>query len=225
MTGLSVTAAVYQHEGKPSVDKPVTFDSDALCGTCRERAQTAPAHLILTSQFGSWDAIIVDPKTGARWLCAACAWAWRAVKYRQKATIVRLSEDGDVSVEHPPLTGLLDALDGPIPLNVAISVPLSKKKAVLPTARWGQVAFDTMRTTWTPRMLRQLRAARHLRARGVAEPDLLADSPPGYLLAKVDTPEEHDLVVRLWRALDPVRHDKTFMPLLLTLSRKDKTLS
>lgn len=224
MVGISVTKAVYQFEGNPSVDKPVMFDHAAVCGNCETASLTAPASKILTSQFGSWDAIIEDPK-GGRWLCDSCAWAYRSVPYRRAAAIVTLSEAGEGmggKVEWATKADLVQALSRPIPSNMAISIPLSGKKIVLPTARWGMVATDARLLRWSPRNHRQLKAALELRALGTGEVALAEPSPPYYLLDKTDT-GDHPRIKMLWDALKPVRDDKMMLPLIQNLSRKDKT--
>lgn len=126
-----------------------------------------------------------------------------------------------VTIERPTRAGLVSALSGPVGTDVAICVPLSGKKVVLPTAQWGKVASDARVISWTPRHLRQLRAAVALREMGVGEPDLADDAPPFYLLSRTD-PSEHAEITRMWRVLDPLRSDKTLLPLFLHLSRKDK---
>lgn len=222
MSGVSVTKAVYQFEGNPSVDKPVTFDHEAVCGNCERRSKTARASKVLSSQFGSWDAIIETP-TGGRWLCTPCAWAYRSVPYRRTPAIITLEdeENGMGRVEWASKADLVEALSRPISSRMALSIPLSGKKMVLPTARWGMVATDTRMIQWSPRNHRQLRAALELRGLGVGEPALADPSPPYYLLDKTD-PVDHPRIKELWAVLQPVRDDKTMLPFIQNVSRKDK---
>lgn len=223
MVGVSVTKAVYQFEGKPSVDKPVTFEHEAVCGNCERQSLTAPAKKVLTSQFGSWDSIIESP-AGGRWLCSACAWAYRSVPYRRTPSIITLEETGNgVSgkVEWASKADLVQALSQPTPSNVALSIPLSGKKMILPVARWGMVATDTKVFRWSPRNHRQLQAALELRRMGTGEPALADPSPPYYLFDKTD-PAEHSRIRELWAVLKPVRDDKTMLPFIQNVSRKDK---
>lgn len=223
MIGVSVTKAVYQFEGNPSVDKPVTFDHESVCGNCEKPSLTAPAGKVLTSQFGSWDAIIEAPQ-GGRWLCDACAWAYRAVAYRRAPAIITSEEAGSGlggRVRWATKADLVDALSQPTPSNMALSIPLSGKKMVLPAARWGMVATDTKRFRWSPRNHRQLQAALELRGLGLGEPALAGPSPPYYLLDKTD-PAQHPRIKELWDVLRPVRDDKTMLPFIQNVSRKDK---
>lgn len=223
MVGVSVTKAVYQFEGNPSVDKPVTFEHDAVCGNCETPSQTAPAGKVLTSQFGSWDSIIETPE-GGRWLCAACAWAYRAVPYRRTPAIITIEETGKGvggKVRWASKADLVQVLSRPIPSHMALSIPLSGKKMVLPVAKWGMVATDTKVFRWSPRNHRQLQAALELRGMGTGEPALADPSPPYYLLNKTD-PAQHSRIKELWDALRPIRDDKTMLPFIQNVSRKDK---
>lgn len=228
MVGISVTEAVYQLERNPPVDKPVTFDHEAVCGNCSRFTETAPAGKVLTPQFGSWDTI-TEATTGGRWLCQPCAWAYRAVPYRRAPTIVTCGTSGEedgkglgARVEWATNADLLDALDHPTDSRTALVIPLSGKKIVLPKAQWGMVATDTKVFRWSPRNRRQLRAAAELRAMKVGEASLAEDSPPFYLLDKTD-PTEHARIKELWAVLAPVRADKTMLPFIQKITRKDKT--
>lgn len=223
MDGFSVTKAVYQFEGNPSVDKPVIFDNASICGNCKTPSKTAPASRILTSQFGSWDVIMEDPK-GGRWLCEPCAWAYRSVPYRRSPAVVTVdgADDGAVSkVMWANRADLVQMLSRPIPSTMALSIPLSGKKIVLPTARWGMVATDTRVMRWTSRNHHQLQAALELRALGAGESALAEPSPPYFLLDKTEL-DQHARIKFLWDVLRPVREDKTMLPLFQNLSRKDK---
>lgn len=221
MIGVPVTKAVYQFEGNPPVDKPVIFDHEAVCGNCESPSLTAPAGKVLTSQFGSWDAIIQSP-AGGRWLCAPCAWAYRSVPYRRTPSIITLGgEKGVGGVRWASRADLVDILSRPTTSRTALSIPLSGKKMVLPMARWGMVATDTRVFRWSPRNHRQLRAALELRGLGLGETALADSSPPYYLLDKTDT-AKHPRIKELWGVLRPVRDDKTMLPFIQNVSRKDK---
>lgn len=213
---MTVTEAVYQAVGKPAVDKPVIFEDPGFCGNCHTTAPAAPAHKILTGQFGSWDHIIADAH-GRRWLCAPCAWAFRAADYRRQNTLITTSG----ALSHPTAPELQDILQRPISADTAIIVPTSMKKIVLPRARWGTLAHDAGTITWTPRHRRILNAAKRLRALGCTEADLQSPSVPFRILIDAD-PMTRTEVPELWRTMAPARTDRTYMPLVLTLTRKAK---
>ena len=124
-------------------------------------------------------------------------------------------------VEWVTRSELIEVLSKPIPPHVAVSFPVSGKKAILPTARWGAVATDAHVIDWSARNFRQVKTALVLREMGVGEPALAEDSPPYYLLSKTD-PSQHAEIKRLWRILEPARKDKTMLPFIQKISRKDK---
>lgn len=117
---------------------------------------------------------------------------------------------------------LVAALSHAIPSTVALSIPLSGKKIVLPSAQWGRIATDTRVIQWRPRNHHQLQAAIELRSMGLGEAALADPSPPYYLLDKT-TPAQHARIKHLWAVLGAVREDKTMLPFIQNLSRKDKT--
>lgn len=213
---MTVTEAVYQAAGNPPVDRPVSFDGPRFCGNCRRTRPGAPAHKILTSQFGSWDHITADPH-GARWLCTACAWSYRAADYRRRNTVVTAAG----SVNHPESAQLREMLTRPIPADTAIIVPVSTKKIVLPLAQWGMLATDAGCLSWRPRHHKATTAATRLRDLGCSEPELSASAPPFRVVSALSASERLE-VAALWRSLASVRADKAAMGLIQNLSRRAK---
>lgn len=212
--GLATTEALYQARGKPPLDKPVTFETFHLCGNCLNRREAAPAHRILTSQFGSWDDVAQDPD-GGRWLCLPCASTYRAVDLRRRTSIIHQ----DATLERPDLSGLRAALDRPIGHTTAIIIPLSGKRIIAPRATWGRLVTDTCTLTWTARHKRLMGYGVALREMGFSEAALREDSPPFVVLGSIP-PEEHERVRAMWREWRVIREDKTLLPLFLFLSRK-----
>lgn len=215
MDALLTTVAdvVHRLEGAPPVDKPAPFTAEHVCGNCLHRRLAAPANKVLTSQFGTWDDIAADVN-GKRWLCVACAWAYRATGYRRAATLITPDH-----AHHPTWTQLRETLTRPIPHTVAIVVPLSGKRLVLPRAQWGRVAVDGATITWTPALRTQMLAATRLRTLGVIERALPEPSPPFAVLTSTP-PDQHDTIRSLWRVLDPARGDKRMLTLMQKLSRE-----
>lgn len=212
---MSFSDAAYQLAGSPGITKPVIFDAEHFCGNCHETKSTAPAKKILTSQFGSWEDIAMDPR-GGRWLCLPCAWAYRDLKLRRISTLI---EDG--AMTHPTPTELrTGVLTGPIPSTTAVVVPVSGKRIVLPKGTWGALTFDGGVMQWRPRDRRLLGVMSMFRAMDVGEKELMADIMPGRVLA--DTPHHrHTELSEQWTLLDPLRKDKVRAPLFLMLSREN----
>lgn len=209
----SLSAVAYQSAGRPPLNKPVSFDIERLCGSCRTVQTVAPAKRILTSQFGSWGDIVTDP-SGGRWLCLPCAWAYRDITMRRKSSVI----DAD-GMTHPSVRELREGvLAGPIPVNTAVVVPISGKKVLLPRARRGALTFDGGVGPWTHRDRTLLDVAVSLRARDIGEKELLSPSPPIRVLLNTD-PATHEDLFAQWSLLAPLRKDKVRAPLFLHLSR------
>lgn len=213
---ITVSEAVYRALDNPAVDKPVSFEGPGHCGNCRTVTAVAPAHRILTSQFGSWDHIVAD-EHGNRWLCAPCAWAYRAADYRRRSTIITTTGH----LTHPEAHQLRTILQRPIPADTAVIVPTSAKKIVLPRGRWGTLTHDAGTLTWTPRHRAAINAAARLRELGCSESDLTQTSPPFRVLS-AHPPDTQAEIAALWRTLAPMRRDALLMPLIQYLSRKAK---
>lgn len=214
--GTSLSEALYQAAGKPGINKPVPFEETRQCGNCQRSALCAPAKKVLTSQFGSWGDIASDPR-GGRWLCLPCAWAYRNIDLRRKPTM--LTSEG---MTHPTATTLRETLlCKQIPASVAVIIPVSGKRVVLPRAQWGKVTFDGGAIEWTRRDYTILNTMVRLREHGVGERELLEPSPPIRLLMSTDPGTHGDLFAQ-WQTLDALRNDKVRAPLFLALSRKEK---
>lgn len=209
----SLSETAYQSAGKPRLNKPVFFEIERLCGSCRRVQDVAPAKKILTSQFGSWEDIVTDPR-GGRWLCLPCAWAYRDISVRRKPSLI--SAD---TMTHPSVKELREGvLTGPIPADTAVVIPTSGKRVLLPKAHRGALTFDGGVISWTRRDRTLLDVAVSLRARGIGEKELMESSPPIRVLLDTD-PAEHEDIFTQWSTLTPLRRDKVRAPLFLLLSR------
>ena len=213
----SVTEALYHARGNPPFDKPVSFTENKTCGNCHRRRPTGPARKVLTSQFGSWDDIVQDHE-GGRWLCLPCASTYRAADLRRRTT--RIDMNGDLT--HPDLAELRTSLSKPVPMDVALIVPISGKKIIAPRAQWGKVVTDTGSFTWSARHKRSMEYATILREMGFPESSLREESPAFPILAAPPF-DQHEHVRAMWKYLAPTRADKSLLPLILLLSRKVKT--
>lgn len=213
---ISVTEALYQALGKPELAKPLVFEEDRLCGNCRQRTAAAPASKALTSRFGSWEDIAVDPG-GDRWLCRPCIWAYTSTDLRRKPSTITTDSVGGTTSHHQVRT----LLRGPLPTNTAVIMPIGGKRIVAPRARWGQVVTDAGCITWASRHAKALAAMLELRAFGFGEKSLAEPSPLFHVLASVDV-SHHQRIYDLWAQLRPVREDKTLCAAFLKMSRDDR---
>lgn len=204
----TVTEAVYQSEGKPALTKKVDFHPGRQCGVCRQRRTCAAADAVLTWKFGSWDDVLPD-STGRRWLCAACAHAFRAAPYRRQISLVQRDANRAGVVSWPTRQEVRDVLSRSLSPDAALVVPIGGKRVVLPRARWGQVATDATVFVWQARHQLLMRAGAALLALGVPTSALGAESPPFNLLCGRDG----ESLLRHWREFAPARTDKVMLPL------------
>lgn len=211
---VPVTEALYRAEGKPVLDKAGEPREGLSCGNCRARTTVVSAGSVLTSRFGSWDDIIVGAE-GERFLCLPCAWTYRSVPLRRSVTLVTTGP----SLARPTGAQVRTLLQGPLPADVALIVPLSGKRIVAPRARWGQVAVDTGPFTWSASHARLLRLAVRLRGWGFGEKAMAESAPPFEILSRIRL-DAHDDIRGAWREFEPARADKTMLGCYLRLSRE-----
>lgn len=210
LESLAVTAVVYQVEGKPPLTKSVAFTQRHRCGNCTQYADCAPAADVLTWKFGSWDDLDADGER--RWLCQACAHAYRAADYRHKISLI---DRESRTVRWPGPTELAELLDGPVPDSTALVVPVGGKRVVLPRARWGKIATDSSVFTWRPAHRKQLQIGTQLLDLGVPKGMLARPMPPPAMTREGG--QRGADVLRLWHAFAPAREDKVMMPVYLRL--------
>lgn len=211
---MPVTEALYQAEGNPVLDKAGEPQIGSRCGNCRRRVLTVKASSVLTSRFGSWDDIAVEPD-GGRYLCFPCAWTYRCVPLRRTVTLVT----AEPSLTHPSGVEVRTLLSRALTAQESLIVPLSGKRIVAPRARWGQVTVDSKSFTWSPSHRRLLLLATQLRGWGFRERGLLEPSPPFETLSRIEV-GLHEEIRSAWSAFEPARDDKTLIGLYLRLSRE-----
>lgn len=211
----SVIEVLYHAAHKPDLSKKVPF-GEGFCGRCHQRKRVAEASKVLSSRFGSWDWITPDTESKRRFLCHPCAWSYRETRLRRYATLIR-REGG--AVHHPTGPELRQVLSGPLPPTVAILLPVAGKKAVAPMGAWGLIAADHGRMEWTRGLAKSLGRLMILKRLGASETALASPEIPGQLIDSLP-PEEWLRAHEAWRALAPLRSDKTVLPALLRLTRE-----
>lgn len=212
---MPVTEALYHASGKPPLGKTVPFDS-GFCGRCHQQTTVAEASKVLTSRFGSWDDIDPDVRGKRRYLCLPCGWAYREKQLQYHPTIIRRGEE---ALKHPTGTELRSALNGPIPSDTAILLPVSGKKAVAPLGQWGRLVTDGGPVEWNRQRAQAVAHLRELKAMGIVEMALSGLAPPAYVLDRVDA-AQWEQVQKSWSVLRPFREDKALFPMLVKLTRE-----
>lgn len=213
-TPLAPTIVAWQFEGKPECGKPgLVWNAGIRCGSCHLVAECTPARKALSTNFGSWDDISPGPD-GLRWLCRACAWAYRHTAARYAPIEVTAARYAELSWQQ-----LGDRLlRGAIPTGTAYSVPLGGKRWVLPRAKWGRVCTDYGVVPWGLALTSALQSVREMRTAGCKEGQLRAKAPP---IGVGRTVEDQLLVSRNWDATHAYRNSPTLWMLLVKASRSN----
>ncbi|WP_051992197.1 hypothetical protein [Mobilicoccus pelagius] len=86
---------------------------------------------------------------------------------------------------------------------MALTVPRTGRKHLLPSAMWGRIFFDDVAIPWSSADAHRLRVVERLRAAGASEADLRRPSPLWPLLRSAGG--AHTQVLSAWPLLDPWR--------------------
>jgi hypothetical protein len=212
-----VSIAVYEASDNMPLGKVVSWEQGHVCGSCKRTVETALARTILSAYYGSWEHIDVDAESAKRWLCLPCGAVLRDKDLRRRP--ITITKRGEMSM--PTYQELRDALRDRIPADVAITLPIEGRKAVLAAATWGTLSTDAGSIQWTRAHRRALASIEELGALGFTEGLLSYPSPPFGVLAKI-APDRHQRVRELWQSLAAWRSDVASWPALVRLSRQDK---
>lgn len=205
---------LWQHQGTP-VPADVSFDpGPATCARCGQDADTsAPLTGVISDKFTGWD----DYATGdrnPRW-CVACTWGHTEATLRHFPWFVTPERGGRLT---PSL--LRDLLAAPLDPTVALVVPLSRKKHLLPAARWGVITTDDVHLPWAAADADRLLLLLTLHALGFTETGLLAPAPRFEQLRTL-SPDQQALVLTTWPRLAPWRNYPPLMQVALRATRKN----
>lgn len=209
-----VSIAVYAAAGSPRPHSELSY-STGLCGMCGRQESSAAAKGYVSKNFGSWGEIAVDTERGGRFLCAPCGWALRESDLRYKASIIT----SEPSLAYPGQLELQQILlNGPVPSTTAVMVPVSGKKAIILSAKFGMLSSDFGSLYWQPGHSAALKSILRLREIGFKESGFIETFPPMVTLMGLDR-EQRVESQRLWQSLATVRQDRTFLPLAIRISR------
>lgn len=111
-------------------------------------------------------------------------------------------------------------LRGYVPGDTAVLVPVTGKKAIVLSARWGVVATDAGTVDWQRSHASALGSVLQLRAMGFREGGFVEPLPPWPVLKGLG-PTDRKEAQRLWQVLAPAREDRALLPLLMRISRSD----
>lgn len=198
--------------GRPDCGKRgLTWTPARRCGCCGRRDDGVRDAALMSANYSGWDTLLPD-KDHLRWVCRSCAWAFRNPTLRRQPHI--LTPEGATAVSCTVVRQLL--LGGPIPGDMAISMPVGGQRLTVPYAAWGRLVSDYGQVSWSSVLTGALAAVTRLKTIGAGEKLLLTSRH--LHLANVDPLIQLEASV-LWDGLARWRSDKAMWPLLVRLTR------
>lgn len=175
--GYDVCTAAYAAARPPA---PTTGSLPGVCARCaRPSVSCTPVSKAISRTFTGFDRW-ADPVRPS--LCFVCAWVYRTPQLRSVVHLVTTAPTLQVLSSRE----LGSLLDGPLPANCAVVVPLRPgRKHLFPHAQWGRVCVDDAALTWTGADALALQAMRRLRSDRFGPRMLAEPAPPFGALRKV----------------------------------------
>lgn len=173
-----------------------TADRDlvGLCGRCQSLERLTAFENIISNNFTGWGA--VDPS--ALGLCDPCAWGYRDPIIRTMPTIIH--SDGRAIIATPEQ--LCFILSMSLSPDVAVSVPDSQNKYILPSAAWGMVVSDDGPLSWRSTEAGLTKVVVSLRALDIEEKEFLEPAPPARAVFALATDTDRMIeLLDLWAKL------------------------
>lgn len=171
------------------------------CARCDEAGGLVDVRQVVSRSFTARDGWLHPGGSG---LCSACSWAYRELRLRQLPHIVQRTPLTLTALS--PVT-LSQALSRQIDDQVAITVPRSGRKHLLPSARWGLVLLEDIAVPWKKADATRLDVMHDLRSLGASDDDLRQPAPPWPLLRTAGSDRGRLLTkwsrLRQWREQRP----------------------
>lgn len=183
----------------------------ARCGAFDEHCSRVKA--VVSDKFTGWEAYTrhVDPL----W-CTACAWGHTDGVLRTRAWRI-----GGGRTVQPDRALLAEELSKPVPPLVALVVPVSRHKHLLPEARWGVVTTDDRHLVWEHEEAALFKTVQWLRGLGFNETHLAERTPRFEVLTRCDG-ATMALVMSRWESLSVWRQDPAYLSVACLGSRPAK---
>lgn len=212
----SPSIALWRALGCPSsTTKATPLNEQAPCAGCGGPGGRFLIKAVVSDKFTGWDPYTGDNGvTGDPAWCDGCTWAHTAVELRVRPWLITV--DGQFG--QPSREALHDMLSRPLPAHTALSVPVSRKKHLVPYLRWGEVRGDDRSLPWSPTHAGRFRLVLWMRALGFSEAALTAPAPRFEQLVAL-TPKQMAEVMRAWEELNAWRADTAYLDVALTASR------
>lgn len=204
----------WQSAGSP---QPGDLSDAGRCARCLDETDLVPAADVVSNKFTGrpdW----ADPH--GQGLCPACTWAYRTLELRRRPMLVDSHEHQATHLEHADLYQLLTA--GPLPQHLAITLPISGRKHVLPHATWGRICADGALIPWSGDDSDRLVVVAGLRAAGVPATKLAHAAPP-WSVARSMPPGAIATLLERWQAVDPWRRRTLWLDVAIAVTHPGST--
>lgn len=212
-TGVDPLWVLWHASGEPA---PTSAPRDragacARCGSFDEAASRVKA--VVSDKFTGWESYTrhADPL----W-CTACTWGHTDSVLRTRPWRI-----GGGRTVHADRTILAEELAQPVAPLVALVIPVSRHKHLLPDARWGVVTTDDRHLVWEQDEANLFKAVQWLRSLGFTETHLAERTPNFDVLTRRDG-GTIAAVVRRWETLSPWRQDRAYLSVACLGSRPPK---
>lgn len=210
--GVDPLWVLWHASGKPTPDAAPRDRAGrcARCGAFDEAASRVKA--VVSDKFTGWESYTrhADPL----W-CTACAWGHTDSMLRTQPW--RIGAGRTIKATR---TLLAEELTRPVPPLVAILVPVSRHKHLLPDARWGVVTTDDRHLVWEHEEAALFKTVQWLRGLGFNEAALTERTPRFEVLTRCDGPTMA-LILTRWATLAPWRQDPAYLSVASLGSRPD----
>lgn len=188
------------------------------CARCACAAATIKVGDVVSRKFTAWDNW-ADPASPR--LCLACAWAYRTTQLRAGTFLVTRPPRGPSCQPLTPPDLLEVLLEGPVPSDCLISLPLrAGRRHVLPTARFGQVCLDGTNLSWSTGDARRLHLVAQLRSEGVPWTAFTDPAPPWRALRRSSDPSQ---MLHSWEELAAWRESGLWLQAALAATHPSAT--
>jgi hypothetical protein len=164
------------------------------CGRCQNLERLTAFKDIISHNFTGWGA--VDPS--ALGLCDPCAWGYRDPMMRIMPTIIHRDGRAIIATQEQ----LRFILSMSFPPDVAVSVPYSGSKHILPSAQWGMVVSDDGPLSWRSTEAGLTDIVSALRTLNINESELMEPAPPAEAVFTLSTDTDKMIeLLDLWAKL------------------------
>jgi hypothetical protein len=207
---------LWQHQGSPRLTGPgAPATTPGTCARCHQATDHAALLTdVISDKWTGWQDYATGDRT-PRW-CPPCAWGHTEPTLRHLPWLITTDHGAPAT-----LSTLHATLTRPLPADVALLIPLTRKKHLLPAARWGLITVDDLALPWRPADADRLTVLTALRAAGFTERALGAPAPRFEHLRTL-TPTQQAQVLRTWALLDPWRAFPAYLQIALLATRKDR---